>query len=94
MLRYLNMFVLIGIALVGISLAGFATGNHFLMEPGQSENPHAALIYLVAGVLMLINGVVSILHAPPPQPVRPDKNDREKLEKEARPETEKWRKVI
>ena len=87
MLRYLNMFMLIGIALVGISIAGFATGNRFLMEPGQTENPHAAFIYLVAGILMLINGVVSILHAPP-QPVRPDKKDQDRPEKEARPDTE------
>ncbi|HZT42333.1 MAG TPA: hypothetical protein VFA07_09085 [Chthonomonadaceae bacterium] len=83
MLRYLNMFVLIGIALVGISIAGFATGNRFLMEPGQTENPHAALIYLGAGILMLINGVVSILHAPP-QPAKPDKNGRDRPEKDMR----------
>ena len=74
MLRYLNMFVLIGIALVGISIAGFATGNKFLTEPGQTANPSASLIYLGAGVLMLINGAVSIRHAPP-QPVRPKKNE-------------------
>ena len=29
MLRYLNMFVLIGITLLGISFAGLATHNHF-----------------------------------------------------------------
>ncbi|HLV80509.1 MAG TPA: hypothetical protein VKT32_09520 [Chthonomonadaceae bacterium] len=83
MLRYLNMFVLIGIALVGISIAGFATDNRFLMEPGQTENPHAALIYLVAGILMLINGIVSIQHAPPQQPARPDKNGRDRQESPA-----------
>jgi len=68
MLRYLNMFVLIGIALIGISIAGFATHNHFLMEPGQPPNPWASLIYLGAGILMLINGYVSIQTAPPPRP--------------------------
>lgn len=66
MLRYLNMFVLIGIALIGISIAGFATGNHFLTEPGQAVNPNGSLLYLVAGLLMLINGIVSIRMAPPP----------------------------
>ena len=60
MLRYLNMFILIGIALVGISLAGFATHNRFLTEPGQRPSPYAAWIYLGAGALMLVNGVVSI----------------------------------
>jgi hypothetical protein len=71
MLRYLNMFVLIGIALIGISIAGFATGSRFLTEPGRSPNPSDSLIYLGAGVLMLINGAVSIRNAP--QPVKPNK---------------------
>ncbi len=60
MLRYLNMFVLIGIALVGISLAGFATHNRLLTEPGQPPSPYASWIYLGAGMLMLVNGIVSI----------------------------------
>ena len=63
MWRYLNMFVLIGIALVIISLAGFATGNRFLTEPGQPINPQGSLIYLGAGVIMLVNGIVSIRQA-------------------------------
>ena len=64
MLRYLNMFVLIGIALIAVSVAGFATNNRFLAEPGQGVNPNASLIYLGAGILMLINGIVSIRQAP------------------------------
>ena len=63
MWRYLNMFVLIGIALIVISLVGFATGNRFLTEPGQPLNPQGSLIYLGAGVIMLVNGVVSIRQA-------------------------------
>lgn len=70
MLRYLNMFVLIGIALIIISLLGFATGNKLLTEPGQTPDPSAWLIYLGAGVLMLFNGALSILQSPP-QAVRP-----------------------
>jgi len=66
MLRYLNMFILIGIALIGVSLIGFVTQNRFLTEPGQTSNPLAAVIYLGAGVLMLINGIVSIRLGPPP----------------------------
>jgi hypothetical protein len=76
MLRYLNMFVLIGLALIGISLVGFATHNRFLMEPGQPANPMVSWIYLGAGVLMLINGYVSIQTAPP-HPVEAKKNETE-----------------
>jgi hypothetical protein len=64
MLRYLNMFILIGIALIGISLAGFVTGNQFLREPGQDLNPMSSLVYLGAGALMILNGIVSIRQAP------------------------------
>ena len=63
MLRYLNMFVIIGIVLVLVSLIGFATGNRFLTEPGQPVNAQGSLIYLGAGVLMLINGYISIKQA-------------------------------
>ena len=54
------MFILTGIGLVGASLIGFLTQNRFLTEPGQPTNPQSSLIYLGAGVLMLINGWVSI----------------------------------
>jgi|SRR5579871_762157 len=72
MLRYLNMFVMIGIALILVSLAGFATGGKFLQEPGQEMNPTASLIYLGAGALMLFNGYLSIRNMPtlPTKPVQ------------------------
>jgi len=59
MLRYLNMFLIIGLALFLVSLAGFATHDHFLMEPGQAPNGNLSLIYLGASVIMVINGLVS-----------------------------------
>ena len=85
MLRYLNMFVLIGIALIVISLAGFATGGSFLHEPGQDSNPLASLIYLGAGALMLFNGILSIRTAPqhtisPSKPSDDDKNENDDVE--------------
>lgn len=65
-LRYLNGFVLIGVALLVISAAGIVTGNRFLTEPGQAVNPFSWLLYLAAAVLMLINGGVSIWTARQP----------------------------
>ena len=88
MLRYLNMFVVIGLILIGVSLVGFATHDRFIMEPGQAPGGNLSLIYLGAGVLMLINGLVSIRIAPlarpepKPRPATPDR-DRD-LEVEAR----------
>jgi hypothetical protein len=62
-MRYLNGFILIGIMLLLISIAGAATGNRLLTEPGQPANPYAWLEYLGAAVLMLVNGGVSIWKA-------------------------------
>lgn len=59
-MRYLNMFVLIGIALLGIGLVKLVSHNQFLAEAGQTPGPQEAWIYLGAGVLMLVNGIVSI----------------------------------
>lgn len=59
-MRFLNGFVLIGIILLFISVAGLVKGNTLLTEPGQPVNPYAWLEYLGAAVLMLVNGAVSI----------------------------------
>ena len=59
-LRFLNGFILIGIILLFISVAGLVKGSTLLTEPGQQPNPYAWLEYLGAAVLMLVNGTVSI----------------------------------
>ena len=59
-MRFLNGFVLIGIILLFISVAGLVKGNTLLTEPGQPVNPYAWMEYLGAAVLMLVNGAVSI----------------------------------
>ncbi len=81
MLRYFNMFILTGIGLVCISLVGFLTQNRFLTEPGQPTNPQASLIYLGAGILMLINGWVSIrmMSAAPPVKAKESEAPAERL---------------
>lgn len=62
-MRFLNGFIIIGLVLVFISIAGLASGNRLLTEPGQPVNPYAWLEYLAAAILMLINGAVSIWSA-------------------------------
>lgn len=62
-MRFLNGFILIGVALFFISIGGLLTGNRLLTEPGQAVNPYSWLLYLAASVLMLINGGVSIWNA-------------------------------
>lgn len=71
-MRFLNGFILIGIILLFISVAGLVKGNTLLTEPGQPANPYAWLEYLGAAVLMLINGVVSIWNMRQQEPKQPD----------------------
>jgi hypothetical protein len=61
--RYLNGFIVIGLVLVVIGIAGLATENRLLTEPGQPVNPYSWLLYLGAAAIMLVNGMVSIKHA-------------------------------
>ena len=84
MLRYLNMFILIGIALIGISAAGFASGNQFLREPGQDLNSLSSLIYLGAGAMMLVNGIVSIKQAPHAKAAEEAEQAEDEAERDAR----------
>src|SRR2546423_2233386 len=72
-MRYLNGFILIGIALLVISIGGLLTSNRLLTEPGQQVNPYSWLLYLGAAILMLVNGGVSIWTAKQPenQPSKP-----------------------
>ena len=77
MARYLNMFVLIGLALIAVSLAGFATGGKFLIEPGQSIDPNASIVYLGAGVIMVFNGVLTVKTAPPAPPAKSPRNEKQ-----------------
>ncbi|HSV73829.1 MAG TPA: hypothetical protein VLH79_08730 [Chthonomonadales bacterium] len=59
-MRYLNGFVVLGVVLFLISMAGMVYGNTLLTEPGLPVNHLARWEYLAASVLMLVNGVVSI----------------------------------
>jgi hypothetical protein len=62
-MRFLNGFILIGVILLFISIAGLVSGNTLLTEPGQPINHYAWLEYLGAAALMLVNGAVSIWNA-------------------------------
>jgi hypothetical protein len=79
-MRFLNGFVLIGIILLFISVAGLVKGNTLLTEPGQPVNPYAWLEYLGAAVLMLVNGAVSIWNMRHHDSKRPPKAEQPALQ--------------
>ncbi|MCX7993417.1 MAG: hypothetical protein N2651_07080 [Fimbriimonadales bacterium] len=49
----------IALILFIISMIGFARGNAAIADPGQDVDPRLAWLYLVAAVIMLINGILS-----------------------------------
>ncbi|MGQ9656735.1 MAG: hypothetical protein ACUVV1_02395 [Fimbriimonadales bacterium] len=49
----------IALILLAISIIGFARGNEAIADPGQDVDPRLAWLYLVAAVIMLINGILS-----------------------------------
>jgi len=49
----------IALILFAISMIGFARGNAAIADPGQDVDPRLAWLYLVAAVIMLINGILS-----------------------------------
>lgn len=49
----------IALILFAISIIGFARGNEAIADPGQDVDPRLAWLYLVAAVIMLINGILS-----------------------------------
>lgn len=49
----------IALILFVISMIGFARGNEAIADPGQDVDPRLAWFYLIAAVIMLINGILS-----------------------------------
>lgn len=49
----------IALILFIISIIGFARGNAAIADPGQDIDPRLAWLYLLAAVIMLINGILS-----------------------------------
>ena len=55
---HVNSFFWIGLLLIGIAIWSVVKKSTFQFDAGVPNEPHECLIYLAAGVLMIINGVV------------------------------------
>lgn len=49
----------IALILAVIGLIGLAQGNETIADPGQDVDPRLAWLYLLAALIMLINGILS-----------------------------------
>ena len=57
--RWLSTFSLLGILLIILGVVGKIIGPLFVFDPGQIPDGHEAWYYLIVGVLMLLNGLIS-----------------------------------
>lgn len=51
---------MIGVILLALSIAGFATNSVLISEPGQPVNHYASLEYLAGAIIMLANGYLTL----------------------------------
>ncbi len=49
----------IALMLAVIGIVGLARGNEVIADPGQDVDPRLAWLYLLAALVMLINGILS-----------------------------------
>jgi hypothetical protein len=62
--RWWNSFTLLAVVLIAIGFIGFIAGERMVFDPGRPSTGREWLLYLVAGFLMLINGLLPPSTAP------------------------------
>lgn len=61
--RGLSTFTIIGAILIVLGIVGLVMGPRFVFDPGQPVTGKEAWCYLIIGLLMVVNGLIT-----PPQP--------------------------
>lgn len=62
--RWWNSFNLLAVILLAVGIIGGIQGKNMVFDPGRPSSGHEWILYLVAGVLMLINGFLPPSHSP------------------------------
>jgi uncharacterized membrane protein len=57
--RWLSTFTVIGAILIVLGIVGLILGPRFVYDPGQPVTGKEAWCYLVIGILMVMNGVLT-----------------------------------
>jgi len=80
--RWLSTFTVIGVLLIGLGIAALVirhSGHRFVFDPGQVETGREPFYYIIVGVLMVVNGIMT----PLPDPDNDDDDNRDRSEKAA-----------
>jgi len=62
--RWLSTFTVIGVLLIGLGIAALVvrhSGHRFVFDPGQVETGREPFYYIIVGVLMVVNGIMTPL---------------------------------
>ena len=57
-IRWWNSFIILAAILIAIGFIGAITGTRMVFDPGRASSGKEWVLYLVAGILMLINGLL------------------------------------
>jgi hypothetical protein len=57
--RWLSTFTVIGAILIVLGIVGLILGPRFIYDPGQPVTGKEAWCYLIIGILMVMNGVMT-----------------------------------
>ncbi len=57
-IRWWNSFIILAAILIAIGFIGAITGTRMVFDPGRVSSGKEWVLYLVAGILMLINGLL------------------------------------
>ncbi len=71
--RWWNSFNLLAVILLAVGILGGASGGRMVFDPGRAPSGKEWILYVVAGVLMLVNGLLPGGH--------PDEEDGEQQHK-------------
>ncbi len=74
--RWLNSFNVLAVILLLIGIAGAIEGPKMTFDPGRPTSGYFWVLYVVAGVLMLINGLLPPANADGDEITRPATNPR------------------
>ena len=62
--RWWNSFNLLAVILLAVGILGGIQGKSMVFDPGRPSSGHEWILYLVAGVLMFVNGFLPPAHSP------------------------------
>ncbi|MBC8102772.1 MAG: hypothetical protein H7Z41_09320 [Cytophagales bacterium] len=74
--RWWNSFNLLAVILLAVGIIGGIQGKSMVFDPGRPTSGSEWILYLVAGALMVVNGLLPPSHVPDEEKGVPQKSGR------------------